>query len=254
MIVWLGLTVWLGIFRDAEATETAFPAGVFHSGGLAVCTRMARSRSANSRHGLIIPGEMSSSFVWGALRIAARMCVAPSSRAACEKWGGTPWAFVESRERGLDGPEWRVLAAPTWLRLHAPGRLSSAPCPNGHGQILKFVTAPHRAEWRPSRGAHLNERHGHIVALGVWQAGWRHLRRPWLPRPARSARAVRYTDMVSSIGATPLVGCAEAAGSDPARRHAVKSASFGAARAAERVPVPGVWLGIDRAILGTLST
>ncbi len=96
-IVLAGNTIMAGYFRDPEATEKAFRGGVFHTGDLAVMHPDGQIEIRDREKDIIISGgeNVSSLEVEKALYQHPEIRLAAVVAAAHEKWGETPWAFVE---------------------------------------------------------------------------------------------------------------------------------------------------------------
>lgn len=98
-IVLAGNTVMAGYFRNPEATEQAFSGGVFHTGDLAVLHPDGQIEIRDRAKDVIITGgeNVSSIEIENVLHSHPDVLLAAVVAAPDEKWGETPWAFIEPR-------------------------------------------------------------------------------------------------------------------------------------------------------------
>ena len=99
-IVLAGNTIMAGYYRNAEATEAAFRGGLFRSGDLAVMHPDGQIEIRDRAKDIIISGgeNVSSLEVETVLHRHPDVLLAAVVAAPDEKWGETPWAFVEVKE------------------------------------------------------------------------------------------------------------------------------------------------------------
>ncbi|MEC7765028.1 MAG: AMP-binding protein [Pseudomonadota bacterium] len=102
-IVLAGNTVMAGYFRNPKATEEAFAGGVFHTGDLAVMHPDGQIEIRDRAKDVIITGgeNVSSIEIENVLHSHPDVLLAAVVAAPDEKWGETPWAFIEPRD-GVD--------------------------------------------------------------------------------------------------------------------------------------------------------
>ncbi|WP_417249484.1 AMP-binding protein [Celeribacter sp.] len=98
-IVLRGNTVMAGYYRDAEATEAALTGGYLHTGDVAVRHPDGQIEIRDRAKDVVISGgeNISSIEVETALHKHPDVLLAAVVAAPHEKWGETPWAFIEPR-------------------------------------------------------------------------------------------------------------------------------------------------------------
>lgn len=98
-IVLAGNTIMAGYYRDPEATEAAFAGGHFHTGDLAVKHPDGQIEIRDRAKDVIITGgeNVSSIEIENVLHAHPDVLLAAVVAVPDEKWGETPWAFVETR-------------------------------------------------------------------------------------------------------------------------------------------------------------
>lgn len=98
-IVLAGNTVMAGYFRNPEETAAAFAGDVFHTGDLAVMHPDGQIDIRDRAKDVIITGgeNVSSIEIENVLHTHPDVLLASVVAAPQEKWGETPWAFVELR-------------------------------------------------------------------------------------------------------------------------------------------------------------
>ncbi len=98
-IVLRGNTVMAGYFRDAEATEASFAGGHLHTGDLAVRHPDGQIEIRDRAKDVVISGgeNISSIEVETVLHKHPDVLLAAVVAVPHDKWGETPWAFVETR-------------------------------------------------------------------------------------------------------------------------------------------------------------
>jgi fatty-acyl-CoA synthase len=142
-IVLAGNTVMAGYFRDAEATETAFRGGVFHSGDLAVMHPDGQIEIRDRAKDIIITGgeNVASLEVERLLHRHPDVLLAAVVGAPHAKWGETPWAFVEARAgSGLCEQALEEFCRAHLAGFKRPRRFIFGPLPRtATGKIQKFV-------------------------------------------------------------------------------------------------------------------
>jgi fatty-acyl-CoA synthase len=118
-IVLRGNTVMAGYYRNPEATEEAFRGGVFHTGDLAVMHPDGQIEIRDRAKDIIITGgeNVSSLEVEQVLHRHPDVLLAAVVAAPHDKWGETPWAFVELKAGA--GATQETLA--TFCREHLAG-------------------------------------------------------------------------------------------------------------------------------------
>jgi fatty-acyl-CoA synthase len=142
-IVLAGNTLMAGYYRDPEATARAFEGGVFHTGDLAALHEEGGIAIRDRIKDIIISGgeNISSLEVETVLHQHPDVLLAAVVAAPDEKWGETPWAFVEPKEGRQLSPE--ALDAFCRDRLAGfkrPRRFILGPLPRtATGKIQKFV-------------------------------------------------------------------------------------------------------------------
>lgn len=99
-IVLRGNTVMAGYFRDAEATEASFAGGHLHTGDLAVRHPDGQIEIRDRAKDVVISGgeNISSIEVETVLHKHPDVLLAAVVAVPDDKWGETPWAFVEPRK------------------------------------------------------------------------------------------------------------------------------------------------------------
>jgi fatty-acyl-CoA synthase len=142
-VMFRGNIVMKGYLKNAAATEEAFAGGWFHSGDLGVMHPDGYIQLKDRSKDIIISGgeNISSIEVEDALyRHPAVQAVAVVA-AADEKWGETPWAFVELKP-GRTATEEELMAHCRTLlaRFKCPRKIVFAEVPKtSTGKIQKFV-------------------------------------------------------------------------------------------------------------------
>jgi fatty-acyl-CoA synthase len=98
-IVLTGNTIMAGYYRDPKATEAAFAGGHFHTGDLAVKHPDGQIEIRDRMKDVIITGgeNVSSIEIENVLHAHPDVLLAAVVAAPDEKWGETPWAFIEAR-------------------------------------------------------------------------------------------------------------------------------------------------------------
>jgi len=106
-IVLRGNTVMAGYYRDPEATAAAFAGGQFHTGDLAVMHSDGQIEIRDRAKDVIISGgeNISSLEVETVLQRHPDILFAAVVAAPDEKWGETPWAFIELKNGRKTGVE-----------------------------------------------------------------------------------------------------------------------------------------------------
>ncbi|MGR3425642.1 MAG: AMP-binding protein [Pseudooceanicola nanhaiensis] len=99
-IVLAGNTVMAGYYRNPEATAEAFAGDVFHTGDLAVMHRDGQIEIRDRAKDVIITGgeNVSSIEIENVLHAHPDVLLAAVVAAPHEKWGETPWAYLELRK------------------------------------------------------------------------------------------------------------------------------------------------------------
>lgn len=142
-IVLAGNTIMSGYYRNAEATETALRGGLFHTGDLAVMHSDGQIEIRDRAKDIIITGgeNVSSLELETVLHRHPDVLLAAVVAAPHPKWGETPWAFVETRDRAALGEA----ELTTFCREHLAGfkrprRFVFGTLPRtATGKIQKFV-------------------------------------------------------------------------------------------------------------------
>lgn len=118
-IVLRGNTIMAGYYRSAEATEDAFRGGVFHTGDLAVKHPDGQIEIRDRAKDIIITGgeNVSSLEIENVLHTHPDVLLAAVVAGPDEKWGETPWAFVELRS----GREMRPTDLDEFCKRHLSG-------------------------------------------------------------------------------------------------------------------------------------
>lgn len=134
-IVVAGNTLMAGYYRDAETTEQAFRGGVFHTGDLAVRHPDGNIEIRDRSKDIIISGgeNISSLEVESVLHGHPAVLLAAVVAAPHEKWGETPFAFIELREGARVSTD--------ELRAFCRERLAGYKVPSG----VEFVQLPKTA-------------------------------------------------------------------------------------------------------------
>ena len=135
-IMFRGNLVMKGYLKNAEASREAFSGGHFHSGDLAVWHEDGYAEIKDRSKDIIISGgeNISSIEVEGALYRHEAVAAAAVVAVPDEKWGETPWAFVELKPG--------VEVAASELIEHCRSHLAHFKCPREivFGEIPKTST------------------------------------------------------------------------------------------------------------------
>ena len=138
-----GNIVMKGYLDDPAATEKAFSGGWFHSGDLGVCHPDGYIELKDRSKDIIISGgeNISSIEVEGALYRHPAVAAAAVVAAPHEKWGETPWAFVELKPDAAASEEDLLShCRATIAHFKCPSRVVFGALPKtSTGKIQKFV-------------------------------------------------------------------------------------------------------------------
>ncbi len=142
-VVARGNTVMTGYYRDAEATETAFTAGWFHTGDLAVVHPDGYMELKDRKKDVIISGGENISSV----EVEKVLMEHPAVLETCvvgvpdERWGEAPKAFIALRP-GLDADETEIIEFCRQRLAHfkAPRHVEFGELPKtATGKVQKFM-------------------------------------------------------------------------------------------------------------------
>ncbi len=142
-VVTRGNTVMKGYFRDAEATESAFAAGWFHTGDLAVVHADGYIELKDRKKDVIISGGENISSV----EVENVLMEHPAVLETCvigvpdEQWGEVPKAFISLRD-GLEIADSEIIefCRERLARFKAPKRIEFGDLPKtATGKIQKFL-------------------------------------------------------------------------------------------------------------------
>lgn len=142
-IVLAGNTTMSGYYRNAEATEAAFKGGLFHTGDLAVMHPKGQIEIRDRAKDIIISGgeNVSSLELETVLHRHPDVLLAAVVAAPHPKWGETPWAFIEARDRAtLDEAGLTAFCRTHLAGFKRPRRFVFGTLPRtATGKIQKFV-------------------------------------------------------------------------------------------------------------------
>ncbi|MBK5926255.1 AMP-binding protein [Rhodobaculum claviforme] len=142
-IVLEGNTLMAGYYRNPEATEQAFRGGMFHSGDLAVVHPDGQIEIRDRAKDIIISGgeNVSSLEVETVLHRHPDILLAAVVAAPDDKWGETPWAFVEVKDgRTLSEADLEAFCRDHLAGFKRPRRFVFGALPRtATGKIQKFV-------------------------------------------------------------------------------------------------------------------
>lgn len=135
-VMFRGNIIMRGYLKNPRATEEAFADGWFHSGDLAIWHPDGEIELKDRLKDIIISGGENISSIEIENVIAEHLAVSGAAviGVSDEKWGETPWAFVELKS-GIEADEADILR-------HCRDRLAGFKIPKGvtFGQIPKTVT------------------------------------------------------------------------------------------------------------------
>jgi fatty-acyl-CoA synthase len=142
-VVMRGNIVMLGYYKDAEATETAFRGGWFHSGDLAVMHPDNYIQIMDRQKDIIISGgeNISTVEVENVLYHHPDVLEVAVVSTPDEKWGEVPKAFVTLKKGADTSPEALIeFCKQNLARFKAPKYVEFSPLPKtATGKIQKFV-------------------------------------------------------------------------------------------------------------------
>jgi fatty-acyl-CoA synthase len=138
-----GNTIMAGYYRDAEASETAFRGGVFHTGDLAVLHPDGNIEIKDRSKDIIISGgeNISSLEVESVLHQHPAVLIAAVVAAPDGKWGEVPCAFLELKAgAAVSAEELRAFCRERLAGFKVPRRFVFRELPKtATGKIQKFA-------------------------------------------------------------------------------------------------------------------